>query len=79
MASEQVNRIRESADWVRARTKVSPQVGIILGTGLGDFAGALDLDVAIPYEDIQAHDGGRGLNAAIRRGAGGQNQQDQYN
>jgi purine-nucleoside phosphorylase len=27
-------------------------VGVILGTGLGDFAGALDLDVAIPYEDI---------------------------
>lgn len=52
MASEMANRIRESADWVRARTKVSPQVGIILGTGLGDFAGALDLDVAIPYEDI---------------------------
>lgn len=52
MPSEMVNRIRESADWVRARTKVRPELGIILGTGLGDFAGALDLDVAIPYEDI---------------------------
>ena len=52
MASELQNRIRESADWIRALTKVKPQVGIILGTGLGDFAGALELDVAIPYKDI---------------------------
>jgi len=52
MASELLNRIRESADWIEARTKVRPEVGVILGTGLGDFAGALELDVAIPYEDI---------------------------
>lgn len=52
MASEQLNRIRESAAWIEARTKVRPEVGVILGTGLGDFAGALELDVAIPYEDI---------------------------
>ncbi|MCC6349335.1 MAG: purine-nucleoside phosphorylase [Candidatus Eisenbacteria bacterium] len=52
MASELLNRIRESAEWIRGRTKVKPEVGVILGTGLGDFAGALDLEVAIPYGDI---------------------------
>jgi purine-nucleoside phosphorylase len=52
MASDQLNRIRESAAWIQARVQVKPEVGIILGTGLGDFAGALELDVAIPYEDI---------------------------
>lgn len=52
MASDLLNRIRESAEWIRSRTKVKPEAGVILGTGLGDFAGALDLDVAIPYEDI---------------------------
>lgn len=52
MASDQLNRIRESAAWIEARVKVKPELGIILGTGLGDFAGALELDVAIPYEDI---------------------------
>ena len=52
MASELLNRIRESAAWIQARAKTRPELGIILGTGLGDFAGALELDVAIPYEDI---------------------------
>jgi purine-nucleoside phosphorylase len=52
MASELQNRIREAAEWIRARTKVTPELGVILGTGLGDFAGALDLEVAIRYEDI---------------------------
>lgn len=52
MASDLLNRIRESADWIRERAKVTPEVGVILGTGLGDFAGALDLDVALPYREI---------------------------
>ena len=52
MPADLKDRIRESADWIRARTKVKPELGVILGTGLGDFAGALDLDVAIRYADI---------------------------
>ena len=52
MASDLLNRIRESAAWIQARTKTKPELGIILGPGLGDFAGALELDVAIPYEQI---------------------------
>lgn len=52
MSSELVTRIHEAAAWIQARARVKPEAGIILGTGLGDFAGALDLDVAIPYEDI---------------------------
>lgn len=52
MSSELVTRIHEAAAWIQARARVKPEVGIILGTGLGDFAGALDLDVAIPYENI---------------------------
>lgn len=52
MASDQLNRIREAAAYIQARTKVKPELGVILGTGLGDFAGALDLDVAIPYAEI---------------------------
>jgi len=52
MASDQLNRIREAAEHIQARTKVKPELGVILGTGLGDFAGALDLDVVIPYAEI---------------------------
>jgi len=52
MASELGTQVREAADFVKSRTKLVPEVGIILGTGLGDFAGALDTDAVIPYPDI---------------------------
>jgi purine-nucleoside phosphorylase len=52
MASELKQRIEEAAAAVRARTRVRPKVGIILGTGLGDFADALRIDTVIPYTEI---------------------------
>ena len=52
MASELATRIGEAAACVKSKTKLVPEVGIILGTGLGDFAGALETDVVIPYADI---------------------------
>ncbi len=52
MASELRQRIEEAATAIRARTRVQPKVGIILGTGLGDFADALRVDTVIPYHEI---------------------------
>jgi len=52
MASELMTRIDEAAAAVRARCSLAPEVGVILGTGLGDFAAALELEAAIPYRDI---------------------------
>jgi hypothetical protein len=52
MAGELKRRIDEAAAFVRARAPVRPEAGIILGTGLGDFAGALTLDAVVPYRDI---------------------------
>ena len=52
MASELKQRIEEAAAAVRARTRVRPKVGIILGTGLGDFADALQADAVVPYTEI---------------------------
>ncbi len=52
MASELLDQIRDAAAYVKSKTALVPEVGIILGTGLGDFAGALDADVVIPYADI---------------------------
>jgi|SRR5688572_15489542 len=37
---------------IRARADVSPTVGIVLGSGLGGFADALEDAVEVPYEDI---------------------------
>lgn len=45
-------RIDEAAKAVRARTALAPEVGIILGTGLGDFAQALEPGAVVPYRDI---------------------------
>lgn len=37
---------------IRARTGTTPEVAIILGTGLGALAEAIQIDVAIPYSEI---------------------------
>jgi purine-nucleoside phosphorylase len=44
--------INEATQFIRGRTKVLPQVGIILGTGLGSLADAINVDAKIPYEEI---------------------------
>ena len=52
MAGELRARIEEAAAFVRARTSVRPEAGIILGTGLGDFADALQVVTVVPFRDI---------------------------
>ena len=52
MASELLTGVRQAGDAVRARTSIRPRVGIVLGTGLGDFAQALSAEAVIPYADI---------------------------
>ena len=46
------SQIEEAADAVRKRARLEPRVGIILGTGLGDFADALKVETVVPYRDI---------------------------
>jgi purine-nucleoside phosphorylase len=52
MASELVSQIREAAAFLNARFGTRPEVGVILGTGLGDFAGALEHGTKVPFEEI---------------------------
>ena len=52
MASELRTRIEDAAAYVRSRTRVRPETGIILGTGLGDFADALAVETIVPYREI---------------------------
>jgi purine-nucleoside phosphorylase len=52
MASEYLKQIEEAAAAVRARTRVRPEVGVILGSGLGDFADALELETMLPFAEI---------------------------
>jgi len=44
--------IKESANYIANIIGDAPQVGIVLGTGLGGVAHDIDVDVEIPYEDI---------------------------
>ena len=37
---------------VRARTDLRPRVGLVLGSGLGGLADAMDLEVAIPFAEL---------------------------
>ncbi len=46
------DRVQAAAQAIRARTDVVPQVGLILGSGLGGFADRLEGSLAIEYGDI---------------------------
>ena len=52
MIVELKSQIEEAAEAVRKRTSLVPRIGIILGTGLGDFADALAADAVIQYREI---------------------------
>jgi purine-nucleoside phosphorylase len=52
MVSEYYDRVREAADAVRARVSEVPHIGLVLGSGLGDFAGTLGDAVSTSYADL---------------------------
>ncbi len=50
--SQLASEINEAAEFVRGKSRLRPEVGIILGTGLGDFADGLAVEAVVPYRDI---------------------------
>ena len=46
------NRVRAAAEYLLSRVSVRPTVGMVLGSGLGDFADTLEDAVSIPYSQI---------------------------
>ena len=46
------DQVKEAADTIRARLPEIPQIGIVLGSGLGDFANSLGAAVTVPYGDL---------------------------
>ena len=44
--------IEEAVAFVRAKSSLQPQVGVILGSGLGNVVDAVEIETAIPYADI---------------------------
>ena len=47
-----ITAIDQAVAFVRKRSKIQPQIGIILGSGLGNVVGAVRTEVAIPYGEI---------------------------
>ena len=47
-----LEKIKETVDYISQKIKSQPEVGIILGTGLGALGEEIDAEVKIPYGDI---------------------------
>lgn len=50
--TELLSEILEAVVQIKTRTSSNPDIGIILGTGLGDLAKYIDVEVVIDYTDI---------------------------
>jgi len=46
------DQVKEAADAVRARIRTVPEIAIVLGSGLGDFANNLADPVVMPYDTL---------------------------
>ncbi len=47
------DKIHETAKWMKNRTgNASPQIAIILGSGLGSLEKSIDVSIEIPYQEI---------------------------
>jgi purine-nucleoside phosphorylase len=47
-----VQAINEAVSYIRSKSRVEPQVGVILGSGLGNVVDAVEVDASIPYAEI---------------------------
>ena len=47
-----INKINEAANFLRSKGMIAPEVGIILGTGLGKLADEIEKEFEIDYEEI---------------------------
>ncbi len=64
-ARGEMERLREAVAAVRGAGGTRPRVGIVLGTGLGGLADAIEVEAALAYEDlphfpvstVESHDG----------------------
>ena len=47
-----IAKMKESAAFIKEKTNVTPSIGLILGSGLGELADSIENPVKIPYESI---------------------------
>ncbi|GGG95504.1 purine nucleoside phosphorylase [Polaribacter pacificus] len=49
---EKQTQLKESVDFLKSKGILAPEVGIVLGTGLGKFVHEINIEVEIAYADI---------------------------
>lgn len=47
-----LNQIYETCEFIKEKTNFIPEYGVILGSGLGDFAEDIKIEFTLPYEEI---------------------------
>jgi purine-nucleoside phosphorylase len=47
-----MNAINDAVAYVRGKSSLQPEVGVILGSGLGNVVDAIDIETSIPYGEI---------------------------
>jgi len=47
-----IDQLKETVGFIRDKYPTVPEVGIVLGSGLGNFLKDITVEVAVPYEDI---------------------------
>lgn len=47
-----IETIQNAVQYVRSKSSLQPEVGVILGSGLGHVVDAIDVEAAIPYGEI---------------------------
>ncbi|MBT3418207.1 MAG: purine-nucleoside phosphorylase [Flavobacteriales bacterium] len=47
-----LQNIKESANFIIQKTNFNPEIGIILGTGLGELVSEIEIQYSIPYNEI---------------------------
>jgi len=45
-------KVEQAAEYLNKQTSIKPDIGIILGTGLGSTAEAIEIDAEVDYKDI---------------------------
>jgi purine-nucleoside phosphorylase len=50
--SSYYDRVQRAAEFIRTRAPIVPEVAVVLGSGLGEFASQLERPTATPYDDI---------------------------
>jgi len=52
LAPMTISAINDAVSFIRTKSSIAPEIGVILGSGLGDVVDAIEVETAIPYGEI---------------------------